>query len=87
MITTPNIQFDLDQQKALLLAEIGAHGSGAVRYAAAMYFYTLGLMPTGMLEIYRRCSKFDHEDPIDLAEFEGIELADILEKSIKGRHA
>jgi hypothetical protein len=80
MITTPVIQSDLDQQKELLLAEHGVYGSGAKRYAAAMYFYTLGMMPTGMLEIYRRCSRCDHEDPIDLARFEGVELAEFVKR-------
>jgi hypothetical protein len=37
-------------------------------------------MPTGMLEIYRRCSRCDHEDPIDLARFEGVELAEFVKR-------
>ncbi|MEP5731633.1 MAG: hypothetical protein ABJL67_19915 [Sulfitobacter sp.] len=64
----------LNMQKAQLLAQVSVAGSGAGRYAAAMFFYTKGLMPTDMLEIYRRCSKFDQEDPVKLAHFEGVEL-------------
>jgi hypothetical protein len=63
---------ELDRQKAILQARVGPSGSGAARYAAAMYFYDLQLMPVEMLEIYRRCSKFDDEDPIDLANYEGV---------------
>lgn len=70
----PVDQSVLDHQKALLLTDVGAAGSGAVRYAAAMYFYNLEMIPAGLLEIYRVCSKFDHEDPIGVAEFEGIAL-------------
>ena len=64
-------------QQKMLCAPVGASGSGAARYAAAMYFFTLGEMPVEMLEIYRRCSKFDHEDPLDMAQFEGITLPDV----------
>jgi len=37
-----------------------------------MYFYKEGLLSLEMLEIYRRCCKFDNEDPIALARHEGI---------------
>jgi hypothetical protein len=37
-----------------------------------MYFYNQGILSEAMLEIYRRCCKFDNEDPIDLAEFEKV---------------
>jgi len=37
-----------------------------------LYFYNLGILSDEMLEIYRRCCKFDNEDPIDLARFEQI---------------
>ena len=60
-------------QQALLLTPVGQTGSGGLRYAAAMYFYQNGLMAADMLEIYRRCCKFDREDPIDVARYEGIE--------------
>ncbi len=55
-----------------LFAAIGQPGSGAVRYAAAMHFYNQNRISAEMLEIYRRCCKFDEEDPIDLARFEGL---------------
>ena len=73
MKPAPNPQVDLDHQHRLLCAGIGAQGSGAARYGAAMFFYNLGLIDGEMLEIYRRCCKFDHEDPIDLARFERVE--------------
>jgi hypothetical protein len=74
-VTFPNPDpLELDRQKALLQARVGPPGSGAVRYAAAMYFYSLQLIPVEMLEIYRRCSKFDDENPIDLANYEGVHV-------------
>ena len=59
-------------QKTLLNYKLGFSGSGYIRYGAAMYFYNLGILSDEMLEIYRRCCKFDNEDPIDLARFEQI---------------
>ena len=59
-------------QQELLNSKLGVSGSGYARYGAAMYFYNQGILSEAMLEIYRRCCKFDNEDPIDLAEFEKI---------------
>lgn len=59
-------------QQELLDSKLGVSGSGYARYGAAMYFYNQGILSEAMLEIYRRCCKFDNEDPIDLAEFEKI---------------
>ena len=59
-------------QQELLNSELGISGSGYARYGAAMYFYNQGILSEAMLEIYRRCCKFDNEDPIDLAEFEKV---------------
>ncbi|MEM7268235.1 MAG: hypothetical protein AAF401_03165 [Pseudomonadota bacterium] len=64
---------DHERQIALLSKPPGEAGSGAKRYAAAMYLYQRGEMSAELLEIYRRCCKFDDEDPVDLAAFEGIE--------------
>ena len=61
-----------DDYTALLRSELGAPGSGVARYAAAMHFYTQGLMSHQMLEIYRVCSKLDKEDPIKVALYEGV---------------
>lgn len=63
---------ELERHKNDLHAKIGDAGSGNVRYAAAMYFYNKGLCSKELLEVYRRCSKFDHEDPVELAKHEGI---------------
>ncbi|MDG1946730.1 MAG: hypothetical protein P8I57_02500 [Amylibacter sp.] len=63
---------ELKIQKTLLNYKLGVSGSGYIRYGAAMYFYNLGILSDEMLEIYRRCCKFDNEDPIDLARFEQI---------------
>ena len=59
-------------QQELLNSKLGISGSGYARYGAAMYFYNQGILSEAMLEIYRRCCKFDNEDPIDLADFEKI---------------
>ena len=59
-------------QQELLNTKLGISGSGYARYGAAMYFYNQGILTEAMLEIYRRCCKFDNEDPIDLAEFEKV---------------
>lgn len=63
---------EINIQKTLLNYKLGVSGSGYIRYGAAMYFYNLGILSDEMLEIYRRCCKFDNEDPIDLARFEQI---------------
>lgn len=65
------------EQVALLQTKVGEPGSGAVRYAAAMYLYGQDQMPVQMLEVYRACSKFDREDPIYVASFEGIDIPEI----------
>ena len=59
-------------QQELRNSKLGISGSGYARYGAAMYFYNQGILSEAMLEIYRRCCKFDNEDPIDLAEFEKV---------------
>ena len=60
------------RHRADLTSRPGAPGSGARRYAAAMYFFNRGEMTAEMLEIYRCCSKFDHEDPIKVAKYEAV---------------
>ncbi|MGI9351502.1 MAG: hypothetical protein ACR2O3_08060 [Rhizobiaceae bacterium] len=64
---------EFKQQKTLLFSPVGTPRSGYARYSAAMYFYNLGLLPLELLEIYRRCCKFDFEDPMLLAVHEGID--------------
>ncbi len=64
-------------QTALLQTPTGISGSGFTRYAAAMYFYKQGKISPELLEIYRRCCKWDDEDPRKLAEHEGIELREL----------
>jgi len=64
---------EFSQQHALLYCEIGKPGSGYTRYSAAMYFYMKGLVSAELLEIYRRCCKFDHENPLELARHEDID--------------
>jgi hypothetical protein len=49
----------------LILTPAGEEWSGRARYAAAMYFYRAGEMSADVLEIYRICSRIDHEDALD----------------------
>ena len=67
------ISEEKEMQKALLNSKVGVSGSGYIRYGAAMYFYNQGELSAEMLEIYRRCCKFDKEDPIDLDQFESVQ--------------
>jgi hypothetical protein len=49
---------------ALILTPSGEEWSGRARYAAAMYFYRKNEMSAEVLEIYRICSRIDHEDAV-----------------------
>ena len=87
MMTLQVDQSEIEFQRGFLCTNVDGAGSGAVRYAAAMYFYNLDVMPAPMLEIYRMCSKFDYEDPIDLAKFESIKPPDLNEIFQLGQRA
>ena len=50
---------------ALILTPAGEEWSGRAHYAAAMYFYRKNEMSAEVLEIYRICSRIDHEDAVD----------------------
>jgi hypothetical protein len=54
---------DRDNWK-LILTPAGEEWSGRARYAAAMYFYRKGELSAEVLEIYRVCSRIDHEDAV-----------------------
>lgn len=57
---------DEDRQNwSLILTPSGEEWSGRARYAAAMHFYRRGEMSAEVLEIYRICSRIDHEDAVD----------------------
>jgi hypothetical protein len=53
------------EQWRLILTPAGEEWSGRARYAAAMYFNRRGEMSAAVLEIYRICSRLDHEDAVD----------------------
>lgn len=69
---------DDDRNYALLTSPVGQSGSGAARYGAAMYFYYQGQLSSEMLEIYRRCCILDQESPVELAQFEGLDLPSVF---------
>jgi hypothetical protein len=50
---------------ALILTPAGEEWSGRARYAAAMHFYRKNEMSAEVLEVYRICSRIDHEDAVD----------------------
>ncbi len=41
------------------------------------FLYNVGLVNKDMLEIYRICSKYDHENPLELAMSQGITLPNL----------
>lgn len=51
---------------ALVDTPLGEAWSGRTRYAAAMHFYRRGVMNAETLEVYRLCSRLDHQDPLPL---------------------
>jgi len=53
------------RQWQLVTMPAGVEWSGRARYAAAMYFHQRGEMDAETLEVYRLCSRLDHENPID----------------------
>ncbi len=69
---------EAEAQRQFLATTVGTPSSGATRYAAAMYFFKNGKLSAEMLEIYRRCSKFDTEDPLDLARYEGVSIPEFV---------
>lgn len=60
------------EQLDLLRTPVGNPASGYARYAAAMYFYKAGQISHSLLEMYRRCCKLDHEDPLAVARHDGV---------------
>jgi hypothetical protein len=57
---------EIAEQWALVNTPLGEHWSGRTRYAAAMFFYKRGLMDAPTLEVYRICSRLDHQDPLPI---------------------
>lgn len=64
------------RQYASLTSADATPGAATARYAAAMYFFTRGMIAAETLEAYRICSPIDHEDPRGLLAARGL-LADI----------
>ncbi len=64
---------ELGEQRELLFKPVGEPGTGYMRYSAAMFFHMRGEISVDLLEMYRRCCKFDHEDPIAVARYNGID--------------
>jgi hypothetical protein len=60
------------EQWALVNTPLGERWSGRTRYAAAMYFHKAGELGAEALEIYRICSRLDHEDPLAIIRQRGV---------------
>lgn len=54
------------EQWALVSTPLGQPWSGRARYAAAMYFHRRGVLSAEALEVYRICSRLDHQDPLPI---------------------
>lgn len=60
------------EQWSLVNTPLGEPWSGRARYAAAMFFYKQGAMSAEALEVYRLCSRLDHEDPLPIIRERGV---------------
>jgi len=60
------------EQWELVNTPLGETWSGRTRYAAAMYFYKRGELPPEVLEVYRLCSRLDHQDPLVIIRDRGV---------------
>lgn len=58
--------------RALVRTPLGEAWSGRTRYAAAMFFYRKGEMTPETLEVYRLCSRLDHQDPLSIIRERGV---------------
>lgn len=77
---------DEDQDNwALILTPAGEEWSGRARYAAAMYFYRKNEMSAEVLEIYRICSRIDHEDAVDA--LKAYKMGDAWIRKVEERRA
>lgn len=50
----------------LVNTPLGEDWSGRTRYAAAMFFHKRGELTAEALEVYRLCSRLDHQDPLPI---------------------
>lgn len=63
---------EIAENWALVNTPLGEAWSGRARYAAAMFFYKRGEMNAETLEVYRICSRLDHEDPLPILRDRGV---------------
>ena len=68
----PQIDTEAAENWALVNTPLGEEWSGRTRYAAAMYFYRKDEMGPEALEVYRICSRLDHEDPLAIMRDRGV---------------
>ncbi len=64
---------DIRENWTLVNTPLGEEWSGRTRYAAAMFFYKRGEMSAEALEVYRLCSRLDHQDPLSIIRDRGAD--------------
>jgi hypothetical protein len=77
------IAVDLAAAEAALAARRSGPGIGRVRYGAAMSLWQAGRLSAAALEVYRRCSLLDGQDPAPLLA-EAAALADRAVRALIG---
>ena len=80
---TPETEEDARQKRFLEMPQ-GEPGSGAMRYAAAMYFFQRGMMSERELEFYRAHTKIDGVSPVTKLVLEAERYIGALEFAGKG---
>jgi hypothetical protein len=68
----PADEAEVAEQLRLVKTPLGEPWSGRTRYAAAMFFHKRGELGAETLEVYRICSRLDHEDPLAILRQRGI---------------
>ena len=63
---------EIRENWTLVNTPLGEEWSGRTRYAAAMFFYKRGEMSAEALEVYRLCSRLDHQDPLSIIRDRGV---------------
>lgn len=63
---------DAAEQWRLINTPLGEEWSGRTRYAAAMFFYKRDELTAEVLEVYRICSRLDHQDPVAIMRDRGV---------------
>ena len=72
MAENKDSEAEIRENWTLVNTPLGEDWSGRTRYAAAMFFYKRGEMSAEALEVYRLCSRLDHQDPLSIIRDRGV---------------